>query len=232
MSIEKNTPDFDEVADIYWRLGVMSSPSQLHGYLVGLLAVGSPVTDTQWLELAGNFIDPVEPPAEADQLTLLELLGDAKKQLEEGGMELRLLLPDDAVEISQRVDCLSQWCKGFLAGFAQGGNERQQHQGQQQYSTDVSEALTDMASISQASLGDGDEDEQQREQSLFDISEYLRLAAINIYLECEREQSAVESAAQTNADIPLAKNMDGKTESTLASPANLFAKAKPGDKLH
>lgn len=220
MSTDNPNPDFDEIANMYWRLGVMSSPSQLQGYLLGLLAVAHPVADAQWLELAATFIDPVEPPAEADRQSLLEMLAVARRELLAGGMELSLLLPDDAVEISQRVDCLSQWCQGFLAGFALGGKYRQAQYGPQHYPRDVSESLSDMATISQAVLGDGDEDEQQREQSFFDISEYLRLAAINIYLECERMSAEVNPKAEAPVD------------SSPNSPAQLFSKPKPSDKLH
>ena len=211
-------PEFDDIADIYWRLGVLSSPSQLHGYLLGLLAVGQPLAEEQWLQLAEAFIDPVEPLAEVDRHTLLELLTAAREQLQGGGMELQLLLPDDAIEISQRVDSLGQWCKGFLAGFALGGKQRQQSQGQQPFPAEVSESLSDMAAISQAGLGEGDEDENQREKSFFELAEYLRLAAVNIYLECQRMAEGAESSADDGAGPVTA--------------ANLFSKPGPDDKLH
>lgn len=218
MSSHHATPVFDDMADAYWRLGVMSSPSQLQGYLLGLLAVGYPVTGAGWLELAAAFIDPVEPPAEIDQQMFLDMLAAARGQLEGGGMDLRLLLPDDGVEISQRVDSLSQWCRGFLAGFAYGGKERQVRQGPQQYPADVSEALSDIASISQVGLGDGDEDERQRETSLFELVEYLRLATINIHMECEHPRKV--------AKVSVEPTLDG------GSPADLFDSLPGNDKLH
>lgn len=210
------TPEFDDLADIFWRLGVMSSPAQLHGYLLGLLAVGYALKEAEWLELAATFIDPVEPPAEVELQTFAELLLFTQEQLEAGGMDLQLLLPDDNIEISQRVDSLSQWCKGFLAGFALGGQQRKSQQGEQKYSADISEALSDIATISQAGLGEGDEEEQEREKSFFELEEYLRLAAINIYLECQRMDAE-------QAEDPA---------SAASSPASLFQKAGPDDKLH
>ncbi len=215
MSSEVPCPEFDEIADIYWRLGVMSSPSQLHGYLLGLLAVGYPMTEEQWLELAATFIDPVDTLAEADRHTFLELLQHARVQLEQGGMELRPLLPEDAVDISQRVDGLSQWCQGFLAGFALGGKQRQQQAGKQQYPAAVSELLNDIAAISQAGLGEGDEEEAEREKSFFELGEFLRVAVVNVYLECQRLQADAEQRSE-------APN----------TPADLFTPPGPDDKLH
>ena len=40
MSDSTITPEFDELADVFWRRGVMQSPSALQGRLAGQLAVG------------------------------------------------------------------------------------------------------------------------------------------------------------------------------------------------
>lgn len=217
MTATDTLPPFDDFADIFWRLGVMVSPSQLQGYLLGLLAVGYELAEPRWLELATAFIDPVETPAEVELHTLLEMLLVAREQLAAGGMDLELLLPDDGVEISQRVDCLGQWCRGFMAGFAYGGKARQEQRGKQRYSDDVTEALNDIAAISQAGLGEGDENEQQREKDFFGLVEYLRLAVINIHMDCERRDAEPDAPARSPS---------------TTSPADLFRARKPDDKLH
>ena len=89
----------------------------------------------------------------------------------------------------------------------------QQAQGQQQYSQDVTEAITDIAAISQIGLGDDDEDAQQREHNLFDLVEYLRLAAITIYLECHQ----AEAVAATEPPV-------GSKDQALGSARQLFTK--------
>jgi uncharacterized protein YgfB (UPF0149 family) len=209
-------PDFDEVADLFWRLGVMQSPSQLQGYLIGQLAVGNAPTLEQWLQQAAAYTDSVEPPNSDENQLLAQIYQVACGQLTEGAMGLQLLLPDDAVEITQRTDSLGAWCKGFLTGFAMAGKEVQQQQGQRQYSKDVSEALSDMGAISQVVLTDEDSDEQQREQNFFEIAEYLRLAAITIFLECNRES---ESTPEQNG-------VEEQSAGTASSPAALFGKNK------
>lgn len=221
MSLQQPMPDFDELADSFWRLGVMCSPAQLQGYLLGILAVGFECRDEQWLQLAAVFIDPVESPAEVDNQTLLELLHAAQEQLQGGGLDLQLLLPGDDVEISLRVDALGQWCQGFLAGFAYGGKQRQD-QGPQQFSAAVKDVIRDIGAISQVALGDGDEDEGEREKSFFELTDYLRLAAINIFLETSGAAGATPAAAE-QAPAP---------EQAIQSAADLFAARPDKDKLH
>ena len=217
MSTHIPMPEFDQLADIYWRLGGMQSPSQLHGYLVGQLAVGEELQPEVWLQQAEVFIDAVESPSEEDAKVLLALYGATHAHLQAGEMELQMLLPDDAVEITQRVDSIGQWCQGFMAGFAQGGKAIAEQQGQQQYSQDVSEALSDLAAISQIGLGDDDADMEQSEQNIFEITEYLRLAAITIYMACINAAQAAEGES-TKAEPDVVESVShlfGKTDNKL-----------------
>lgn len=217
MSTNIPMPEFDQLADVYWRLGGMQSPSQLHGYLVGQLAVGEELQPEVWLQQAEVFIDAVEPPDEEDAKVLLALYGATHAYLKAGEMELQMLLPDDAVEVTQRVDSIGQWCQGFMAGFAQGGKAIAEQQGQQQYSQDVSEALSDLAAISQISLGDDDTDMEQSEQNVFEITEYLRLAAITIYIACAHAaETAEDESAKSEPDaVGSVNNLFGKTDNKL-----------------
>lgn len=223
MSANIPLPDFDDLADAYWRLGVMQSPAQLHGFLVGWLTVGDALQPPQWLQMAGDYIDAVEPPNDQEASHLIALYMATSAQLSDDDMALQLLLPDDATDIGQRVQALGYWCEGFMAGFAAAGKIRQQLQGSQHYSAEVSEALNDMAAISQVSLADDDSAQEDREKDLFEIGEYLRLAAITIYTDCRRQ-----------ADMPAgsmpAAGADPHASVSGVSPQSLFN--KPDNKLH
>lgn len=221
MSTDISLPEFDDLADVYWRLGVMQSPTQLQGFLVGWLTVGEVLQPQQWLQMASDYIDAIESPNDQEASHLMALYIATSAQLSDNDMALQLLLPDDATDIGQRVQALGHWCQGFMAGFAAAGKIRQQLQGSQQYSAEVTEALNDMAAISQVSLADDDSTEEDREKYLFEIGEYLRLAAITIYTDCH--QHAVAPPAEP---LPAA----GGDTSVGISPQSLFN--KPGHKLH
>lgn len=217
MSESPELPDFDDLADCFWRLGAMQSPSELQGYLLGQLANGSAPSAEQWLQQAAAFIDAVEPPIGDDSRCLLELHAASCAQLLGSDMALQLLLPDDEVELPQRIGSVGQWCQGFLKGFALAGKTVQVAQGQQQYSADVSEALSDIAAVSQISI-DGEEiDVDKNERDYLEVCEYLRLAVMNIQLDCQQSQS--------NEAAP--KAAEGDDGEQVASPANLFK-----NKLH
>ena len=94
--------------------------------------------------------------------------------MEDEEFDFHPLLPDDEVEIAVRTDELANWCKGFLAGFAQVN--------QSQVGQDSSEILRDLAAIAEASV-DEDVEEDESEGSYIEIVEYVRFATLNIYME-------------------------------------------------
>ena len=136
---------------------------------------------------ARDFLDPVGAFTEQDRQVLLELHSVTCSQITGGELNFELLLPDEMVDIRQRLESLGQWCQGFLVGFAKEGKELQQQKGQQQYSDELSETLSDMAAICQVDVGDDKVDLERSERDFFEISEYLRLAAVNIYFECHQD---------------------------------------------
>ncbi|MGK0441129.1 MAG: hypothetical protein ACJA0N_000925 [Pseudohongiellaceae bacterium] len=205
-------PDFDDVATVFWRLGSMFSPSQLHGHLMGQLAVGAESVEADWLDQAWQLIDAVESGAEEDNQLINELLVNTQAIFAEGSLDGQLLLPDDDVELSQRVECLGFWCQGFLTGFALAGKQRQSDKGEQAYSNEVSEALSDMASIAQIGLTE-DDGEERHENDFFEVIEYVRLAAMNIYFEClPKQEPPVETAVKKKEGIKGPQGLFGKKQ--------------------
>ena len=80
------------------------------------------------------------------------------------------------MDIDQRVQALAEWCLGFLAAYAlvvseasTGGLDK-----------DTGEGLGDIAAISEATV-DAEADEEESERHLFEVSEYLRFATLNLF---------------------------------------------------
>lgn len=221
MSESTIAPMYDDLADVFWRLGIMQSPSALQGLLAGQIAAGATLTAEQWLAEAREYLDPIGEIDGEDRYLLLDLLSTTSSQVSGGEFKLELLLPDDSVDMSQRVESLGQWCQSFLAGFAKAGKAVQVRTGKQQYSAQLSEMLSDIAAISQIGLGEDDADFERREQDFFEIHEYLRIATLNIYYECNPAAAAPLGATESLYSGGRAKTSD--STSPMTSPADLFA---------
>lgn len=176
-------PGHEDMADLLLELGALQPPAELHGYLTGQLAVGARLDEQAWTEQLQAFLDCRAPDPEQRQ-ALRDLYSATLARLEDGQMDLELLLPDEEVDLDQRVESLGHWCQGFLAGFALAGKQRQRAEGQQQFSDDISEVLSDLAAISQVGLQEDEEQSEESENRLVEIIEYVRVAVLNVFVEC------------------------------------------------
>jgi uncharacterized protein YgfB (UPF0149 family) len=169
--------DFDELADELLEQGVQASPSQLHGCLAGLLSAGGSEEPEYGLDALGQALDIGLHGQLAGLVLQLYRVTAAALQQEE--FDFHPLLPDDDTDIETRTEALADWCKGFLAGFAQvtsaGGAPPPA------LSDESSEILRDVGAMSEATVGE-EESEEESEESYTELVEYLRFAALNVYL--------------------------------------------------
>jgi hypothetical protein len=170
---------------VYQEQGVQSSPSALHGCLSGLLSAGAPASGEYCLDALAQARDLVLHGELAEQVMQLYAVTGAAMQDEE--FDFHPLLPDDETDIADRTAALADWCTGFLAGFAHAsvGEDKSAPA----LSAESSDILRDFAAIAQAGV-DEEEDEEESENSYMELLEYLRFAALNVYMDCsvaERE---------------------------------------------
>ncbi len=116
--------------------------------------------------------------------TALTQLGD--------GFSLKLMLPDDEVELSQRTAALGQWCYGFLTGFGSAGKA------DRVLTEDVEEGLRDLAAIAQIAVEDGEDDAD--EADFAEVSEYVRMLAASLYLEYAPEGQKPQLTSPSPSD--------------------------------
>lgn len=172
--------DFDEIADHLVDQGQQSSPSELHGCLTGLIAAG--VVDEPAAGLAGaNQVLDVELHGELAEV-MLELYGVTQAALQDEEFDFHPLLPDDETDLGQRVLALGMWCRGFLAGYARATAVA--GSGDQSLPGDSAELLRDIAAISQAGV-DEDLSEDESEEHYAEITEFLRFAALNVFMDTQ-----------------------------------------------
>ncbi|MEM6485987.1 MAG: UPF0149 family protein [Pseudomonadota bacterium] len=182
---------FEQLANALLAQGEFFSPAELHGGLCGLLGGG--ITN-----------DPSVLIANLEQTLDLELRGEASELLGElgsrivssvgsGDYDFYPLLPDDSVDLDQRIDALAGWCRGFLSGYAQ-GRIGQQTQAEA-VAPDSAEVLKDFAAIAQA---DSDANDQDGESDFFELLEYVRVAAMNVLADTGIDESAMTKANEEN----------------------------------
>lgn len=184
------SPNFDDLCNLLMPLGALNSPAELHGLLYGKLCGGESLTETRWLLDAVEFLDFTQAPDESVRNVLSQLYHEALVKLQDESLGINLLLPDDETEITHRLSALGQWCYGFLTGFGSAGIADRD-----QLSEEAEEMLQDFAFIAQI---DADTEESDHlEADYMEVTEYLRMAAVSLYLEFAPE-----------ADVNDAKKLD------------------------
>ena len=182
---------FDEVADQLLEQGVALSPSELHGCLVGLLAAGhsadpgaglAAVNHALELDLHGDLADEV-----------MQLYTLSEEALGEDLFDFCPLLPDESHELAVRTQCLAHWCQGFLAGFARA--IAVSGTGAETLPGDSTEILRDFAALAQADADALPEDDEA-ETSYTELVEYMRVAAVNVFLDSRARREDREQAAR------------------------------------
>jgi uncharacterized protein YgfB (UPF0149 family) len=168
----------DDLANLFLSLGALQPPAELHGYAAGFISLGGRLQQEGWLQHCIDLLDCKDPKPEQSDM-LYTVYCAALLAMESDDMDLELLLPDDEFDLDQRIASLGQWCQGYLTGFAMAGKQRG---ADQDYSADLSEAISDIAAIAQVSADESEEEEG--EQDYFAVCEYVRVAAMTIFIEC------------------------------------------------
>lgn len=184
-----NAPTFDECANALLEAGVLVSPAEVHGALSGLLSGGFGGSAGDAISELEKTLDVALAGAAAEQVE--RLYTHAAGQLAAGDFEFEPMLPDDSLELDQRVAAMASWCRGFLGGYAQ--SRVSADTADSPVAVDSAEALRDFAAIAQAAADDPDED---AEGEYLELVEYLRVAAMNVMADSAatlREHAAKQS---------------------------------------
>jgi len=170
---------FDELANSLLEQGEMLSPAELHGCLCGLLGGGFRGGEGALLSELEQTLDVTLHGSIAEAVATLR--SRAIESIGEGSFDFQPLLPEDELELSQRIEAMAQWCRGFLSGYAQA---RVKSEGQgDAVLPDSAEALRDFAAIAQAASDEEEQDSNAAEEAYYELLEYLQVAAMNVMLD-------------------------------------------------
>lgn len=185
-------PNYEWLAALYAAQGSPNHPSELHGLLVGQVAGGARFTSDQWQTLTAEHLMPaavLETSADTDD-QLTTFYSGTLKSLESSSLDFALIIPDDDNALSERVVALSWWIRGFLEGLALSATDELQ-----KASGDVRELIQDLVAISQ--IEQDVEDSEDGEQEFFEVAEYVRMAAMNLFAEFNMPDTPVAENGNT-----------------------------------
>lgn len=167
--------DFDDIANQLVAEGAEESPAFLHGGICGVYAGAGAVGPEDCLAATSQALELGLHGELAD--TCLRLADVTRRAMEDDEFDFHPLLPGDDTELALRVQALADWCRGFLAAYAlMVADTAGSGLGEE-----TSEILKDVAAIANAdhaSEGDSEEDESH----FFELTEYLRFASLNLYM--------------------------------------------------
>jgi len=171
--------EFERWANIFTAHKAFSHPSELHGVLCGRLAAGARMEEQEWLNMVCEYMGIAEKAMEESD-DLAPFMNSAYEQtlaqFQSSDMDFHLLLPDDDYAMEQRLEALVTWVRGFLEGMALAAGESLG-----QAPDEIRELIEDMVAISQ--LAEQEEADDESEQQLLEITEYVRLGALTVFTE-------------------------------------------------
>lgn len=171
--------EFDWLANVYTTQGAINHPSELHGLLLGHLAAGARFDNTEWLGMVLEHmgieqLDMTRQPGLADDLA--GLYEHVDQEIEQDSSAFALLLPDDDYALTERLEALALWVRGFLEGIALSAQEQLA-----KVDDELQEMLRDLVQISQ--LDERVSTSEDAEREFFEICEYVRIGVLNLYAE-------------------------------------------------
>ena len=105
---------------------------------------------------------------DADKNVLVRLFEETRRLLASDEFEFDLFLPEEDVSLSEQVEALIGWCRGFLFGVGSGASASN-------WPKEVREILKDITEFTKLDVNaEGEEDER----ALAEITEYLRSAVL------------------------------------------------------
>lgn len=146
----------------------ISSPSELHGLLTGIVCVTQAPTSEQWSQILNTLN---VPPLSVEALeSLTDEADDVANALSDDDLDYLPMLPDDNHGLAERVQALADWCAGVVLGFGlASGNIRAEEQ-------ELIEHLQDVAAVE---FEDSDNDEEG-EDSYQELYEFVRLIPVSL----------------------------------------------------
>jgi len=171
--------DFDWLANVYTRHGAINHPSELHGLIMGEITGCLKRTPSDWITLVLEHmgVDALNTELQANVAEdLIAFYHQAIDTIEQDSSSFNLLLPDDDYVLTERVDSLSVWVRGFLEGLSIAASDKLAA-----LDKELQEIIRDLVEI--CNIDSRVEAGEAGEKEFFEIYEYVRVCVLNLYAE-------------------------------------------------
>ena len=188
----------------------ISSPSELHGLLTGIVCVTQAPTREEWQQI----LETLNVPALDDQALriLTDEAEDCAHALADDSLDYIPLLPDDSHALSERVQALADWSAGVVLGFGLASG---------QIRKDEMEWIEHLQDIASVEFEDSDDD-AEGEASYEEIYEFVRL--IPVSLSTGREKVLVEDSSLLKN---FASHVSRNTDTAPQNVVEMFTPHRP-----
>lgn len=177
----------------FGEIDEISSPSELHGILTGIVCVTRAPTSEEWVAILETL---QIPPLSEDALQLLTEEGeDIAASLSEDELDYLPILPDDQHPLVERVNALADWASGVVLGFGLASGHIRK---------DEAEWIEHLQDVANVDFSDDDDDEEG-ELSYNELYEFVRLIPVSL------------STGRTKVDIKETSLLKGVTVGTKRS---------------
>ncbi len=168
--------NFEDYGNALLMHGLDNHPSELQGGLFGGLCGASGLIGENLLAFFSQLTETSTERLKPLEDELKGIYRDVQTSMDAGGGLIELLLPDDDQALSDRLDALSRWCRGFLVGLGLSGLS-----GDTKLAPDITEAMRDLAEI--VLVDPVVEATEDAEASFVELIEFVRVAASLIQVE-------------------------------------------------
>ncbi|PWC13237.1 YecA family protein [Brenneria roseae subsp. americana] len=172
MSIENTFPGYEALDQLLHQQQIALTAAEMHGLISGMLCGGN--HDDSWRTLVFELTNEGMAFPQTLSQPLQHLYQVTRETLEDEGFMFQLFLPDEnneSVTVFDRADALAGWVNHFLLGLGVVQPRLNKADGE------LKEAINDLRNIAQLGY-DEDEDQEELEQSLEEVIEYVRVSAI------------------------------------------------------
>lgn len=181
MSTDNSLMTYQYLTNFLSQQKIALTGAEMHGLMSGIICGGS--QDRSWNTLLCDLTNEGLSFSVTLSEQLQQLYDDVKNRLREEDFAFRLLLPDDESSVFERADALAGWVNHFLLGLGVTQPKLGHLKGE------IQEVINDLRNIAQLGYDEG-ENQEELEQSLEEVIEYVRMAAMLCYSEFNQNDDA------------------------------------------